>query len=1113
MEKTAGNKGVMPGGSGGGGGGSTTTTQLEKPRLHQRKPLLKGSSEGSSSHARATSSVRGKTEQGWKQRLRTKRQKTLRTLRDSIPSRWVLLQFCSQTLKEIRSRKVNYLLGCLSCFLVVMVVALMVSILSNAPIVFLRLAELTEGEMDVKIAVGDWTGFALLNYTLVSSLLENKESTTYHTPRYFSQVAVVPPENCEEGIDPMDLKWKYRGPPDSHCAEDPFIGSCFQQVCGEEALDAHLLLLDSEREKHISLGREWSYPSIKPGHVLLHKNLAKQLKVKNGDIIYMVMELWDFFPGLYEKLMEGLYETDDIYVFSECYFALTVQGIYDDPMGKTEVSKTNTLMMEYKTMLQTVFQQMHPDVPTEIRQRWNQTNLYEYARSIVLNYPPPRRNIYLDNDVEAIRKRAERFASKVAHRIGFDQIDMDMPVLSALNKTKFFSMFLGLILNVVIAILLFLSALLIYSLLMVNVETRTFEMGVMRMIGTTRSGVIQLLLCQAFSYAAPSWVLGLVVAQCLMFVVKVAFEAAAGATVDVQLTWPAILLATALGILVPAIAAIFPIRHALSKNLHDSLDIKRNKVQAVSVSLERSEDASFNWSVVIIGSFMALVGAGIYYVFPLSLLTMNLTFLLNMFFTLLIGMLLGLVMLSLNLQPLIERVLVAVLLCWEKTAIRAVVLKNLVAHRPRNRKTTILYALSLGFIIFIIISYQSTITSFVRMKEQEHGTYLQVSASGLVDDGEEEEVKRINNLYELEKVCSGNSAVTGCSWVTHEWDDAVRGAAGSPTMYTLGLTFHDGQDLKGIAPGFFDVVFPEYLVIHKYRGYPLGMSLSEQLYTVRGSSRAIMGSLYTSKLKLDLDTPFIWKFEYDSDEAAALNLLSTQNLTIMEPLAFLNTCPKFRMSPFPSETHQDALVSYPTYLRRSSGLFWSVEELPMRLFLVQTKKDASGSALDGVVKDLKAAIAGQNGLDIWDYRDVVGPLVTAQTILTYFFGFTTLVAMLIASFSLTSSMYTNIYEQSKEIGVMRAIGIGKWWLRRIYLYEAFILVLASSFLGILIGSAVGYTLVLQRILFSQIPIPFEFPWLILGLVFVASILFSLLSSLGPINAVMRKPIVNILRLF
>ena len=62
----------------------------------------------------------------------------------------------------------------------------------------------------------------------------------------------------------------------------------------------------------------------------------------------------------------------------------------------------------------------------------------------------------------------------------------EVPVLDALDETRFFSLFLGLILNVVIVILLGLSVLLIYSLLMVNVETRTFELGVMRLVNPSR---------------------------------------------------------------------------------------------------------------------------------------------------------------------------------------------------------------------------------------------------------------------------------------------------------------------------------------------------------------------------------------------------------------------------------------------------------------------------------------------------------------------------------------------------------------------------------------------------------------------------------------------------
>ena len=44
----------------------------------------------------------------------------------------------------MKKERLSYLLGCAACFLVVLVVALMISVLSHTPVVFLRLAEMQE---------------------------------------------------------------------------------------------------------------------------------------------------------------------------------------------------------------------------------------------------------------------------------------------------------------------------------------------------------------------------------------------------------------------------------------------------------------------------------------------------------------------------------------------------------------------------------------------------------------------------------------------------------------------------------------------------------------------------------------------------------------------------------------------------------------------------------------------------------------------------------------------------------------------------------------------------------------------------------------------------------
>jgi len=59
---------------------------------------------------------------------------------------------------------------------------------------------------------------------------------------------------------------------------------------------------------------------------------------------------------------------------------------------------------------------------------------------------------------------------------------------------------------------------------------------------------------------------------------------------------------------------------------------------------------------------------------------------------------------------------------------------------------------------------------------------------------------------------------------------------------------------------------------------------------------------------------------------------------------------------------------------------------------------------------------------------------------------------------------------------MRATGLTKIRVILLYIYEAFILVMASSLLGILIGTLVGFSMTMQQMLFVEIPIQFYFPW-------------------------------------
>jgi ABC-type antimicrobial peptide transport system permease subunit len=68
--------------------------------------------------------------------------------------------------------------------------------------------------------------------------------------------------------------------------------------------------------------------------------------------------------------------------------------------------------------------------------------------------------------------------------------------------------------------------------------------------------------------------------------------------------------------------------------------------------------------------------------------------------------------------------------------------------------------------------------------------------------------------------------------------------------------------------------------------------------------------------------------------------------------------------------------------------------------------------------------------------------------------------MFLCFFALSANMSTNIYEQKKEIGVLRALGLTRIRVILLFFYEAIVLVLSSCLLGMITGVIVAQTMTL-----------------------------------------------------
>ena len=96
----------------------------------------------------------------------------------------------------------------------------------------------------------------------------------------------------------------------------------------------------------------------------------------------------------------------------------------------------------------------------------------------------------------------------LANKLGFFSINFSIQILKEMRNFSFAILFLGLIFDIIVFLFVFISVLLIYSLLMISVETKTFEIGVMRMIGVGKSGLILMVLVQSVFFVIPAIIFG-----------------------------------------------------------------------------------------------------------------------------------------------------------------------------------------------------------------------------------------------------------------------------------------------------------------------------------------------------------------------------------------------------------------------------------------------------------------------------------------------------------------------------------------------------------------------------------------------------------------------------
>jgi putative ABC transport system permease protein len=121
------------------------------------------------------------------------------------------------------------------------------------------------------------------------------------------------------------------------------------------------------------------------------------------------------------------------------------------------------------------------------------------------------------------------------------------------------------------------------------------------------------------------------------------------------------------------------------------------------------------------------------------------------------------------------------------------------------------------------------------------------------------------------------------------------------------------------------------------------------------------------------------------------------------------------------------------------------------------------------------------------------------------------VAVTIALFGLVASMATAVLERRWEVGVLKAVGLRRGQLYRVFAAEAVALTVSSGLLGAAMGFLLAWLFVAQAAVLMEIPVVFTLPWITLLATFGVCAAAGLAASWLPTRRVLRRPVAEILR--
>ncbi len=739
--------------------------------------------------------------------------------------------------------------------------------------------------------------------------------------------------------------------------------------------------------------------------------------------------------------------------------------------------------------------------------------------------------IYDSSNMDLTIRSLREISARVQERLDFNEYTISMPKLQELEKGIYLMLMTTIAYWFITILSVLITGILINAILSTSAEERMREFGILKVVGGRKRLSMNIVLFEGVILGVIGSLIGILLGFLTVpFISEVVFNMMSNPsttnTIETVIKPFTIIFAFTLGLVVSISVAMIPAIKTVKIDIIKAI----TPFQIKEEGWEVVKEGSMNVKSFFSGIAISTIGIVVFALLPRIIATGDYTLTAGLFIGLLCAILVGLVLTSVGIIPLIQKLFLKIISPAIKKYSHIIAI-SLRRYRRRNTSTVVMFAISFSFIFFL--------TGINRMQAKNLELNLKVQYGSdlvIINQGEDDHSRSITlGIVEELKLIEGIEKI---GYALHNTYDIQAG---------LSAIFGMGSGGMEVGAGSPNDQLRSFFASHA------AASLEDKYMVEIGDymnfDKTVAGFIGIDKDFINLiDQDYvIWEspnsgFDYSFSQIFERNNTCIIAKSIAKVIGISDVGENVRLTFYDKKKDDD--VGNSTIFEVvgiSGGIpgFWNFKSNEMMAFgggvmvsvdtysqLMDVKNPGQNDMIvdkifinleDNSVENInkvKDQISGkykERDFLIDDAISKINYLQETSESQSIMLEIILLFTVLICIFGLISSMYSIILERKFEIGILRSMGMKSKNVRNMFLIESFILLFSAGIMGTIVGSFSAYLLQTNMSLISELPAIFSIPTVTLFRTFIFAVIVGIIGMYLILRKLSRLNIMDIFR--